>query len=206
MNHNNHTDEPIDTFTTQRNEIFGKDTDPYTTITPLDKLIAVRQLCILFEKECFTRYKMELYSRLWEQNGKINIVFTAPRTLINNTNTPISKAKINKLKTKQIIVSPQQQSTKEKESVSNKQQTDTSTTTNISSHDDGMGGTGSTTGTGGGGGFIFIFHPNDTVTIQIPIDFHTEEFFMEFENNIWDVYNVVGYKNQNALEQILNPE
>ena len=40
-------------------------------------------------------------------------------------------------------------------------------------------------------GFSFILHPNQTMSIQVPIDFGDDELIRELENNIWDFYNLI---------------
>ena len=40
-------------------------------------------------------------------------------------------------------------------------------------------------------GFSFALHPNNAVTMEIPIDFTDEELLQELDRNLWDFYSVI---------------
>jgi hypothetical protein len=52
---------------------------------------------------------------------------------------------------------------------------------------------------GGDNGYSFTLHPDDSVTVVIPVDFRDEELLEELDRNVWDFYNVLG----DGMEEIL---
>jgi hypothetical protein len=53
-------------------------------------------------------------------------------------------------------------------------------------------------------GFSFALHPDHTVTITIPIDFHDEELIEELDQNVWDFYDFVGDGTEDFFSDLTN--
>ena len=45
---------------------------------------------------------------------------------------------------------------------------------------------------GGDTGYSFTVHPDNTVTIRVPIDFGDDELIQELDRNVWDFYDLMG--------------
>jgi hypothetical protein len=53
-------------------------------------------------------------------------------------------------------------------------------------------------------GFSFTLHPDHSVTITIPIDFHDEELIEELDQNVWDFYDFVGNGTEDFFSDLTN--
>jgi hypothetical protein len=53
-------------------------------------------------------------------------------------------------------------------------------------------------------GYSFTLHPDLSVTITIPIDFHDDELIDELDSNVWDFYNFIADRNDAFFTDMSN--